>query len=187
MTENCLVRKNPCHRCPIACGRWVRLKDGSEVGGPEYETLWSFGSDCDVYDLDAVNEANMLCNEYGLDTISAGATIAAAMELYQRGYIKDEEIDIETEKLIEYLTYDYNWIVNSFNDGKSLAVIPEAYSNLLKSVSYLIEKDKNLSMFKLIKFYSVKEDKIIAGHIKEKDYKKLKKQDKIYLYQFSID
>ena len=38
----------------------------SEVGGPEYETLWSFGSDCDVYDLDAVNEANMLCNEYGL-------------------------------------------------------------------------------------------------------------------------
>ncbi len=92
MTENCLVKKNPCYRCPIACGRWVRLKDGTEVGGPEYETLWSFGSDCDIYDLDAINEANMLCNEYGLDTISAGATIAAAMELYQRGYIKDEEI-----------------------------------------------------------------------------------------------
>lgn len=92
MTKDCLVKKNPCHRCPIACGRWVRLKDGTECGGPEYETLWSFGSDCDVYDLDAVNEANMICNEYGIDTISAGATIAAAMELYQRGYIKDEEI-----------------------------------------------------------------------------------------------
>lgn len=92
MTETCLVRKNPCYRCPIACGRWVKLNDGTECGGPEYETLWSFGSDCDVYDLDAVNTANMLCNEYGLDTISAGATIAAAMELYQRGYIKDEEI-----------------------------------------------------------------------------------------------
>lgn len=92
MTENCLVKKNPCYRCPIACGRWVKLNDGREVGGPEYETLWSFGSDCDIYDLDAINRANEICNEYGLDTISAGATIAAAMELYQRGYIKDEEL-----------------------------------------------------------------------------------------------
>lgn len=92
MTETCLVKKNACYRCPIACGRWIKLKDGTEVGGPEYETLWSFGSDCDMYDLDAINVANMLCNEYGLDTISAGATIATAMELYQRGYIKDEEI-----------------------------------------------------------------------------------------------
>lgn len=95
MTENCLVKKNPCYRCPIACGRWVKLNDGREVGGPEYETLWSFGSDCDIYDLDAINRANELCNEYGLDTISAGATIAAAMELYQRGYIKDEEIEAD--------------------------------------------------------------------------------------------
>jgi aldehyde:ferredoxin oxidoreductase len=95
MTETCLVKKNPCYRCPIACGRWVKLKDGTECGGPEYETLWSFGSDCDVYDLDVINRANMLCNEYGFDTISGGATIAAAMELYQRGYIKDEEIEAD--------------------------------------------------------------------------------------------
>lgn len=92
LTEKYLVKKNPCYRCPIACGRWVKLDDGTECGGPEYETLWSFGPDCDVYDLNAVDVANMLCNEYGLDTISAGATIAAAMELYQRGYITDEEI-----------------------------------------------------------------------------------------------
>ncbi|KDR96462.1 aldehyde:ferredoxin oxidoreductase [Peptoclostridium litorale DSM 5388] len=95
LTEKYLVRKNPCYRCPIACGRWVKLEDGTECGGPEYETLWSFGSDCDVYDLNSINVANMLCNEYGLDTISAGATIAAAMELYQRGYIKDEEIEAD--------------------------------------------------------------------------------------------
>lgn len=92
MTEKTLVRKNPCYRCPIACGRWVKLEDGTECGGPEYETLWSFGSDCDNYDINAINVANMLCNEYGLDTISAGATIAAAMELYEKGLIKDEEI-----------------------------------------------------------------------------------------------
>ncbi|MCX7903901.1 MAG: aldehyde ferredoxin oxidoreductase family protein [Caloramator sp.] len=92
MTRDILVRKNPCYRCPIACGRWVRLKDGREVGGPEYETLWAFGADCDVYDINAVAEANFWCNEYGLDTISTGTTIAAAMELYEKGYVKDEEI-----------------------------------------------------------------------------------------------
>ncbi|NLJ98424.1 MAG: aldehyde ferredoxin oxidoreductase family protein [Tissierellia bacterium] len=92
MTEKHLVKKSACYRCPIACGRVVKLADGTVVGGPEYETVWSYGADCDVYDYDAINEANLLCNEYGLDTISAGATIAAAMELYQRGYIKDEDI-----------------------------------------------------------------------------------------------
>jgi len=92
LTKDCLVRKSACYRCPIACGRWIKLKDGKECGGPEYETLWSLGADCDVYDIEAVNIANMLCNEFGLDTISVGATIAAAMELYQRGYIKDEEL-----------------------------------------------------------------------------------------------
>lgn len=95
MTEKYLVKKQACFRCPIACGRVVKLADGTVVGGPEYETVWSYGADCDVYDYDAINEANMLCNEYGLDTISAGATIAAAMELYQRGYIKDEDIEAD--------------------------------------------------------------------------------------------
>ena len=92
MTEKTLVKKVPCYRCPIACGRWVKLRDGREVGGPEYETLWAFGSDCGNYDIDSINEANEYCNEYGLDTISAGSTIAAAMELYEKGIIKDEEI-----------------------------------------------------------------------------------------------
>lgn len=93
MTKDYLVRKNPCYRCPIACGRWVKIEDmGIEVGGPEYETLWSFGSDCGVSDIVATFKANYWCNEYGLDTISVGATIAAAMELRQKGYIKDEEL-----------------------------------------------------------------------------------------------
>lgn len=95
MTEKYLVKKNACYRCPIACGRVVKLADGTVVGGPEYETVWSFGADCGVFDYNAINEANMLCNEYGLDTISTGSTIAAAMELYQRGYIKDEEIEAD--------------------------------------------------------------------------------------------
>lgn len=92
MTEHYLIRKNPCYRCPIGCGRYVKLGD-KEGGGPEYETIWAYGSDCGVDDFEAVMEANFLCNELGLDTISAGATIAAAMELYQKGYIKDADLD----------------------------------------------------------------------------------------------
>lgn len=94
MTNEYLVRKNPCYRCPIACGRWVKIEDmGLEVGGPEYETLWAFGADCGISDIVSIFKANYWCNEYGLDTISVGSTIAAAMELYQKGYIKDDELD----------------------------------------------------------------------------------------------
>ncbi|MGH4124024.1 MAG: aldehyde ferredoxin oxidoreductase family protein [Clostridium sp.] len=94
MTKDYLVRKNPCFRCPIACGRYVKIEDmGIEVGGPEYETLWSFGSDCGISDIVATFKANYWCNEYGIDTISVGATIAAGMELYQKGYIKEEELE----------------------------------------------------------------------------------------------
>ncbi|SHH28199.1 aldehyde ferredoxin oxidoreductase family protein [Clostridium grantii] len=95
LAEQMLIKNTACYRCPIACARYVKLDDGTECGGPEYETLWSFGSDCDIYDLNAINRANMLCNEYGLDTISAGATIAAAMELKQRGIIKDQDISAD--------------------------------------------------------------------------------------------
>lgn len=94
MTDKYLVRKNPCYACPIACGRWVKIEAlNMEAGGPEYETLWAFGSDCGVDDIQSIFLANHYCNEYGLDTISAGATIAAAMELYQKGLVKDDELD----------------------------------------------------------------------------------------------
>ncbi len=92
LTEKYLVKKDVCYRCPIACGRYCSV-DGEEGGGPEYETLWAFGGTCGVSDLKAVIRANNVCNELGLDTISAGATIAAAMELYQRGYLKPEDVD----------------------------------------------------------------------------------------------
>ena len=92
LAEKYLVKNTACFRCPIACGRRCRV-DGVEGEGPEYETLWAYSADCGVYDLEAVIKANNLCNEYGLDTISAGATIACAMELYEKGLIKDEDLD----------------------------------------------------------------------------------------------
>jgi len=92
LAEKYLVKKSACYRCPIACGRVVKNEHGKEIGGPEYETIWAFGSDCFNNNLEAINRANELCNELGLDTISAGATIACAMELYEKGFIKDEHV-----------------------------------------------------------------------------------------------
>ncbi len=90
LAEKYLVKPGACHRCPIACGRVVNV-NGKVVGGPEYEPLWAYGGNCGNNDLNVIDECNMLCNEYGLDAISVPCTIAAAMELYQRGYIKEEE------------------------------------------------------------------------------------------------
>ncbi len=90
LAEKHLVKAGACHRCPIACGRVIKVGD-KVVGGPEYEPLWAYGSDCGNNDLAVINECNMLCNEYGIDAISVPCTIAAAMELYQRGAIKEEE------------------------------------------------------------------------------------------------
>lgn len=92
LAEKYLVKRVGCYGCPIACGRHCKVDD-IESGGPEYETVWGFGADCGVSDLAAVIKANYWCNEVGLDTISASTTIASAMELYQRGLIKDEELD----------------------------------------------------------------------------------------------
>lgn len=90
LAEKYLVRAGACHRCPIACGRVIKVGD-KVVGGPEYEPLWAYGGNCGNDDLNTIDECNMLCNEYGLDAISTPCTIAAAMELYQKGYIKEEE------------------------------------------------------------------------------------------------
>ena len=88
-----LIKNKACFACPIACGRDVVLPNGHKGEGPEYESGWCFGAACDVDDLIAITEANFLCNELGLDTISAGVTIATAMELYEKGYIPKEDLE----------------------------------------------------------------------------------------------
>ncbi|MFA6983630.1 MAG: aldehyde ferredoxin oxidoreductase C-terminal domain-containing protein, partial [Sedimentibacter sp.] len=92
LKENHIVKQGFCHRCPIGCGRVIDF-NGKIIGGPEYEPIWAYGANCGVDDLPAINEANYMCNEYGLDAISTPCTIAAAMELYQKGYITDEDCD----------------------------------------------------------------------------------------------
>lgn len=90
-----LLRNKGCFGCSIGCGRAVEIKDGpfqSKGEGPEYEAGWSFGADCGVNDLAAVCNANFLCNQYGIDPITMGATIACAMELYELGAIPEADI-----------------------------------------------------------------------------------------------
>jgi len=94
MTENVLVSGVSCFACPVACGRSTEIREGRWQGhkgeGPEYESTNTLGAMCGVSDLKAITMANYLCNEYGLDTISTGATIAFAMECYERGILSKE-------------------------------------------------------------------------------------------------
>lgn len=95
LTENYLLKNKGCFGCNIGCGRVVRIPDGpykSFGEGPEYEAGWSFGAACGVDNLAAVCKCNFLCNEYGMDPITLGSTIACAMELFELGAIKEEEI-----------------------------------------------------------------------------------------------
>ncbi|MBU0618070.1 MAG: aldehyde ferredoxin oxidoreductase family protein [Planctomycetes bacterium] len=95
IAEQILVRARACVACPIACGRVTRVTDGKYAGageGPEFETIWALGADCGVSDLSAATKANYICNELGMDTISAGATVACAMELYQKGVITKKQV-----------------------------------------------------------------------------------------------
>jgi aldehyde:ferredoxin oxidoreductase len=88
-----LVKNVACFACPIACGRLVELPQGKKGEGPEYEPGWAFGALCEIKDLNAITQTNFMCNEFGLDPISVGVTIATAMELYEKGFIKKEELD----------------------------------------------------------------------------------------------
>ena len=98
MVETILKERDTCYACVVRCKRVVEIKEGPyqsdpKYGGPEYETLGTFGSYCDVSDMAAIARANQLCNEYGVDTISAGATIAFAMECFEKGVITKEQTD----------------------------------------------------------------------------------------------
>lgn len=89
LAEQYLVKNDACWACPIGCTRISRT-DKVEGEGPEYETTWALGAQCGIDDLAAIIEANALCNDLGLDTISTGSTIACAMELAEMGVIDSE-------------------------------------------------------------------------------------------------
>ncbi len=96
MTETILKERDTCYSCTVRCKRVVETEFmGQKVlprfGGQEYETMATLGSYCAVSDMHAVALGNQLCNQYGLDTISCGATIAFAMECFQNGVLTLED------------------------------------------------------------------------------------------------
>jgi aldehyde:ferredoxin oxidoreductase len=84
-----------CFACPVRCKKVVESQDPYEVdrayGGPEYETIGAFGSCCGIDEVQAIARANALCNANSLDTISAGVTIAFAMECFQEGLLGEKD------------------------------------------------------------------------------------------------
>jgi aldehyde:ferredoxin oxidoreductase len=114
LAETILKQRDTCYACIIRCKRVVEITEGTYTadplyGGAEYETLSTFGSYCGIGDLAAISHAHQICNMYGVDTISCGATIAFAMECYKKGIITKEDtggIDLRfgnTDAMIEVL------------------------------------------------------------------------------------
>jgi aldehyde:ferredoxin oxidoreductase len=97
IAETIFQRHTFCFACPIGCGKTVLIDDGPYAGtqghGPEYETLGGFGGLLLNADLNSIAHVNMLCNDYGIDTISASACIAMAIEAYEQGLLSQEETD----------------------------------------------------------------------------------------------
>ncbi|HPK22565.1 MAG TPA: aldehyde ferredoxin oxidoreductase family protein [Smithella sp.] len=97
MTEKYLTKVHACYACPIACKRVVRVEGGpfqtEEGPGPEYETCCTFGSFMENDNLEGIIKANETCNQYGVDTISCGATIAFAMQCFDSGILSTEDTD----------------------------------------------------------------------------------------------
>ncbi len=122
--DNWLIANKACFACNIACGRVTQVSPNADKymvnmhprnwkvagEGPEYENLWSLGADCGVDDMDAIVMANYLCNDLGMDPISMGATLATAMEMYERGLLSDEQTGMALR----------------FGDGKALIAMTEA-------------------------------------------------------------
>ena len=101
-----LVTNAACFGCTIACGRISKIDEThfsvvnkpeywGASGGLEYEAAWALGAANGVGDLEALQYANMLCNEEGFDPITFGATVGAAMELYDLGILKKEQIGMD--------------------------------------------------------------------------------------------
>ncbi|MFM1788425.1 MAG: hypothetical protein RLZZ166_892 [Pseudomonadota bacterium] len=101
-----LVTNQACFGCTIACGRISKIDEThfsvqnkpqywGANGGLEYEAAWALGAANGVNDLEALQYANLICNEHGMDPISFGATVGAAMELFEMGVITKEQMGLE--------------------------------------------------------------------------------------------
>ena len=96
MKEKVVKGNRACMACSINCTKYSVVPDGpykSIINGADYETIYGFGSMCAVDNIEALCKADELCDEYGLDLISASVCVAWAMEAYEKGALSKEECD----------------------------------------------------------------------------------------------
>jgi len=94
MRKEIVITDKGCFGCPSPCGKYSSMKRyNTMVEGPEYETIGMIGSNLGIADIQAVAEANRLCDDLGIDTISAGGCIAWAMECYAKGILTRVDTD----------------------------------------------------------------------------------------------
>ncbi|MEM3004488.1 MAG: aldehyde ferredoxin oxidoreductase family protein [Candidatus Bathyarchaeia archaeon] len=97
MRSRLVVKDKGCMACPIYCTKLTYVKAGPYAGtfdeGPEYETIFAFGSNCGVASLEMIAKADRMSDELGVDTVSAGAVISFAMECYEKGILSKQETD----------------------------------------------------------------------------------------------
>ena len=96
LRDTITIGQEGCYACPIRCKRVVEIDDKDYqvnpiYGGPEYETVGAFGSNCGVDDLRAIAKAHELCNAYGLDTIATGMMVSFALECFEKGVLTAED------------------------------------------------------------------------------------------------
>ena len=126
MVDTYLERNDGCFNCPIRCSRFTKVENGKykcSTEGPEYETINSFGPMVGNNNMELIIYANLLCNRYGLDTISTGVAIAFAMECHQRGILNDDQLNLEwgdeesITSLIEGIAYRKEGLGNLLAEG----------------------------------------------------------------------
>jgi aldehyde:ferredoxin oxidoreductase len=133
------LEKSACWKCPLACTRTVETANGTKVKGPEYETIWALGANCDNFDMDTVIECNHLCDRFGLDTISTGGVLAWYKECIDRGLAEDTWSVERMKELIEE-------IAQKKNMGKKLAEGAVRAAQHLSYGAELIAHSKNLEL-----------------------------------------
>jgi len=86
-----------CWGCRVLCSKWIDIKEGPHAGirtdRPEHENIFALGANCGIPSFETVAHANLLCDQYGMDTISTGVVTSFAMECYERGIINEHQTE----------------------------------------------------------------------------------------------
>jgi len=131
-----------CHGCPIACGKLVDVPYGTYAGKlvkmPEYETIYAIGSMLENSDVVSIYNANTVCDEMGIDTISFGVTLSFLTECVEKGLLKNSDLEIplhfgkwnHLSDIVEYTAYQKGLV------GKLLAMGSKKIAEYIGSDAY---------------------------------------------------